>query len=102
MASKKCVAYVSTYTMGDNHGIRIYDVDVENGSLSEKGKGPTHPHHSSPVSKGVQDQTVPGQLSCSLWHASKPGETNPNGSQTHELIKDSFKQLSEFRSSLLQ
>ena len=38
MASKKCVAYVSTYTMGDNHGIRIYDVDVENGSLSEKGK----------------------------------------------------------------
>ena len=25
---KKYVAYVSTYTMGDNHGITIYDVDV--------------------------------------------------------------------------
>lgn len=38
MAKSKCVAYVSTYTMGDNHGIRIYDVDVENGRLSEKSK----------------------------------------------------------------
>ena len=26
MAEKKCVAYVSTYTMGDKHGIKIYDV----------------------------------------------------------------------------
>ena len=25
---KKYVAYVSTYTMGDNHGITIYDVDL--------------------------------------------------------------------------
>lgn len=38
MAKSKCVAYVSTYTMGDNHGIRIYDVDVEKGRLSEKSK----------------------------------------------------------------
>jgi len=30
------VAYVSTYTMGDNHGIKIYDVDMENGRLMEK------------------------------------------------------------------
>lgn len=29
MAEKKCVAYVSTYTMGDKHGIKIYDVDLE-------------------------------------------------------------------------
>ena len=28
MAEKKCVAYVSTYTMGDKHGIKIYDVDL--------------------------------------------------------------------------
>lgn len=38
MNNKKYVAYVSTYTMGDNHGIRIYDVDVENGKFIEKDK----------------------------------------------------------------
>lgn len=38
MAGKKCVAYVSTYTMGDKHGIKIYDVDMEKGRFSEKGK----------------------------------------------------------------
>ncbi len=32
----KYVAYVSTYTMGDDHGIKIYDVDMENGRLIEK------------------------------------------------------------------
>ncbi|MCR5256127.1 MAG: lactonase family protein [Acetatifactor sp.] len=31
MAEEKCVAYVSTYTAGDKHGIKIYDVDLENG-----------------------------------------------------------------------
>ena len=28
-AADKYVAYVSTYTQGDSHGIRIYDVDME-------------------------------------------------------------------------
>ncbi len=32
------VAYVSTYTMGDNHGIRVYDVDTEKGRFKEKDK----------------------------------------------------------------
>lgn len=36
MGRTKCVAYVSTYTMGDNHGIKIYDVDMEQGRMSEK------------------------------------------------------------------
>ena len=36
MAKDKYVAYVSTYTMGDNHGIKIYDVDMENGRFIEK------------------------------------------------------------------
>lgn len=36
MAKSKYVAYVSTYTMGDNHGIKIYDVDVEKGRLTPK------------------------------------------------------------------
>lgn len=36
MAAEKYVAYVSTYTMGDNHGIKIYDVDMENGRMTEK------------------------------------------------------------------
>ena len=31
------VAYVSTYTMKDHHGIKIYDVDMKNGRLKEKG-----------------------------------------------------------------
>lgn len=36
MAKAKYVAYVSTYTRGDNHGIKIYDVDMKNGRLTEK------------------------------------------------------------------
>jgi len=38
MGNEKYVAYVSTYTAGkgDNHGIKIYDVDMENGRLTEK------------------------------------------------------------------
>ena len=32
----KYVAYVSTYTYGDDHGITIYDVDLENGKFTEK------------------------------------------------------------------
>lgn len=38
MAEEKYIAYVSTYTMGDRHGIRIYDVDMEGGRLAEKDK----------------------------------------------------------------
>ncbi len=38
MAKEKYVAYVSTYTMGDSHGIRVYDVDMENGRFTEKDK----------------------------------------------------------------
>lgn len=38
MGKENYVAYVSTYTMGDNHGIKIYDVDLENGRLMEKDK----------------------------------------------------------------
>lgn len=34
----KYVAYVSTYTQGDNYGIHIYDVDMKNGSFSLKSK----------------------------------------------------------------
>ena len=30
------VAYVSTYTMNDKHGIKIYDVDMKNGYFTEK------------------------------------------------------------------
>ncbi len=38
MENEMYVAYVSTYTtgMGDNHGIKIYDVDVKNGRMYEK------------------------------------------------------------------
>lgn len=36
MEKDKYVAYVSTYTQGDNHGIRIYDVDMKNGRFIEK------------------------------------------------------------------
>lgn len=38
MAKNKYVAYVSTYTQGDNHGIRIYDVDIDHGRFIEKDK----------------------------------------------------------------
>lgn len=37
MKKDKYIAYVSTYTMGDNHGIKIYDVDTKNGRFVEKG-----------------------------------------------------------------
>lgn len=38
MGQGKYVAYVSTYTVGekDNYGIKIYDVDMENGRMTEK------------------------------------------------------------------
>lgn len=36
MEKDKYVAYVSTYTMGDSHGIKIYDIDVEKGRFTEK------------------------------------------------------------------
>lgn len=32
----KYVAYVSTYTMGNDYGIKIYDVDLKNGRMTEK------------------------------------------------------------------
>lgn len=35
-AKEKYVAYVSTYTHGDKHGIKIYDVDMEKGRFVEK------------------------------------------------------------------
>ena len=38
MEQEKYVAYVSTYTHGDKHGIKIYDVDMEKGRFHEKGK----------------------------------------------------------------
>lgn len=38
MQKDKYVAYVSSYTSGDSHGIRIYDVDMENGRFYEKDK----------------------------------------------------------------
>lgn len=38
MAKDKYVAYVSTYTQGDSHGIKIYDVDMERGRFFEKDK----------------------------------------------------------------
>ncbi|MBD5467077.1 MAG: lactonase family protein [Lachnospiraceae bacterium] len=36
MSADKYVAYVSTYTMEGNHGIKVYDVDVEKGRMTEK------------------------------------------------------------------
>lgn len=38
MEKEKYVAYVSTYTQGDSHGIKIYDVDMEKGRFIEKDK----------------------------------------------------------------
>ena len=35
MSKGKYVAYVSSYTQGDSHGIRIYDVDMKNGRFKE-------------------------------------------------------------------
>lgn len=36
MEKEKYVAYVSTYTQGDSHGIKVYDVDMEQGRFVEK------------------------------------------------------------------
>ena len=40
MGQEKYVAYVSSYTSGnkDNYGIRIYNVDLEQGRMKEKKK----------------------------------------------------------------
>ena len=34
--AKKYIAYVSTYTRSNDKGIRIYDVDINNGRLVER------------------------------------------------------------------
>ena len=36
MDKEKYVAYVGTYTHGNSKGIHIYDVDMEEGILSER------------------------------------------------------------------
>lgn len=36
MTEKKYVAYVGTYTHGESKGIHIYDLDVENGKMTER------------------------------------------------------------------
>lgn len=36
MSKEKYVAYISSYTQGDSHGIRIYDVDMKNGRSRRK------------------------------------------------------------------
>ena len=36
MSKGKYVAYVSSYTQGDSHGIRIYDVDMKMVVLRKK------------------------------------------------------------------
>lgn len=38
MEKERYVAYVSTYTQGDSHGIKIYDVDMKKGRFVEKDK----------------------------------------------------------------
>ena len=38
MSKGKYVAYISSYTQGDSHGIRIFDVDMKNGRFKEKDK----------------------------------------------------------------
>ena len=36
MEKEKYIAYVGTYTHGSSIGIHLYDVDVEEGTLSER------------------------------------------------------------------
>ena len=36
MSEEKYVAYVGTYTYGSSKGIHIYDVDMQEGTLSER------------------------------------------------------------------
>ena len=48
MSKGKYVAYVSSYTQGDSHGIRIYDVDMKNGRFKQKKKKKKkHKHNQS-------------------------------------------------------
>ena len=42
MKPKKYVAYVGTYTNGSSLGIHIFDVDLENGRLTERNVVPVH------------------------------------------------------------
>ncbi|MDO4475835.1 MAG: lactonase family protein [Lachnospiraceae bacterium] len=49
MKKTKYVAYVGTYTNGSSKGIHVYDVDVENGLLTERNVVPVH--NSSHITK---------------------------------------------------
>ena len=42
MDEKKYVAYVGTYTHGSSVGIHLFDLDVENGGMTERKVIPIH------------------------------------------------------------
>lgn len=48
---KKYVAYVGSYTHGSSKGIQVYDVDVENGTLTERSEVPCSNASHTAVSK---------------------------------------------------
>ena len=42
MSQEKYVAYVGTYTHGSSIGIHVYDLDVENGHMTERNVVPVN------------------------------------------------------------
>ena len=46
---KKYVAYVGTYTHGTSKGIQVYDVNLEEGTLTERSEAVSYTHLTLPT-----------------------------------------------------
>ena len=63
MAEKKYVAYVGTYTHGSSKGIHIYDLDVENGNMTERKSKQT----SSESKNGTITSSLTQRMNLQSW-----------------------------------
>ena len=78
MGKKKYVAYVGTYTHGTSKGIQVYDVDVENGTLTERSEVEVSNASHLAVSKNgkylysIEDEGVAVFESCLLYTSPSP------------------------------
>ena len=62
MEKEKYIAYVGTYTHGSSIGIHLYDVDVEEGTLSERKVVPVN--NSSYVVKSKNGKYLNARETC--------------------------------------
>ena len=70
MDKKKYVAYVGTYTHGSSEGIHLFDLDVENGTMTQRKVIPINNpsyiklSHNGKQLYSISDEGVPVWMAC--------------------------------------